>query len=82
MGQMDEEGGGGDGRLTCPADGVAGGGGEDLRGKVLKGHDLSMVLHNGLQIESALLVAGRARVKGQDKTWSHSRLAGDERSID
>lgn len=59
-------------RLTCPADGVAGRGGEDLRGKVLKGHDLTQVLHNGLQIEGALLVAGGARVK--DKTRSHSWL--------
>lgn len=70
---------GGVGRLTCPADRVAGGGGEDLRGKVLKGHDLSQVLHNGLQIESALLVAGGVCVKGQD---TESQLAGEERLVD
>lgn len=64
------------GRLTCPADRVAGGGREDLRGKVLKGHDLSKVLHNGLQIESTLLVAGGAPVKGQD---TQTQLAAEER---
>lgn len=62
MGAVDKKGGGGvrqeklkmtlnlrcGSLLTCPTYWIARGGGEDLRGKVLKGHDLSMVLHNGL----------------------------------
>lgn len=44
--------------LTCPAHWVTGRWGEDLRGKVLKGHHFSVVLHDGFQVERSLLVAG------------------------
>ena len=44
--------------LTCPTHWiVAGGGGEDLRGKVFERHDLSVVLDDGFQVECPLLVA-------------------------
>lgn len=49
--------------LTCPTHRVAGGGGENLRGKVFKGHDLSVVLNNGLQVERPLLVAGQVSLR-------------------
>lgn len=53
--------------LTCPADRIARRWGEDLRGEVLEGHDLSVVLHDGLQVERPFLVAGSLFVKGQNR---------------
>ena len=71
--------------LTCPAHWViAGGGGEHLGRKVLEGHDLSVVLHDGLQIESTLFIAERLRSRQDNetdtnthtrKTAHHSHLA-------
>ena len=50
--------------LTCPTHWiVAGRGGEDLRGKVFKGHDLSVVLDDGFQVECPLFVADAVTVK-------------------
>lgn len=42
--------------LICPTHRIARRRGEDLRGKVFKGHDLSVVLHDGLQVERPLLI--------------------------
>lgn len=47
--------------LTCSTHRIAGRGGEDLRGKVLKRHNFPVVLHDGLQVERPLLVAGSNR---------------------
>lgn len=44
--------------LTCPTRWIARGGGEDLRGKVFKGHDLSVVLDDGFQVQRSLLITG------------------------
>lgn len=51
--------------LTCSARRIGWGGREDLRSKVFKGHDLSVVLNNGLQVERSLLVAGGNLLKEQ-----------------
>lgn len=48
----------GGGCLTCPAHWITGRGGEDLRGEVLKRHDFSVVLHDGIQVQRPLLIAG------------------------
>lgn len=42
--------------LICPTHWITRRGREDLRGKVLKGHDLSVVLNDGLQVECPLLI--------------------------
>lgn len=44
--------------LTCPTHWIARRRREDLRSKVFKGHDLSVVLNNGLQVERSLFIAG------------------------
>lgn len=49
--------------LTCPTHWISRGGGENLWGKVFKGHDLSMVLNNGLQVECPLLIAGKVLLR-------------------
>lgn len=66
----DVMGGGGVGFLTCPAHWITGRGGEDLRGEVLKRHHFSVVLHDGLQVQRPLLIAGPT-VKDitQIRTW-------------
>lgn len=51
--------------LTCPTHWIAWRGGEDLWGKVLEGHDLSMVLNNGLQVERPLLIAGSLSLRNK-----------------
>lgn len=69
----DVMGGGGGGFLTCPAHWITGRGGEDLRGEVLKRHDFPVVLHDGIQVQRPLLVAG-PNGEGCNADWDVAEL--------
>lgn len=57
--------------LTCSTHWITRRRGEDLRCKIFKGHHFSVVLNNGLQIESSLFIAGLDSLKENDRRESN-----------